>query len=460
MKVIKVGGGCLHGNTVVAGILDLMAVHGPGNVFVVSALNGVTDLLLKAQSRALADEDTIAATMAELRARHMDTAAALMPSSALADFEAPLEALCRKLERLFFGLSFTREATPRLRDAIAVFGERLSALLLAHILMARGLRAACHFPEDIGMVTDGRFGDATADIPATKEHFHTRLASLIKPDTVTFVPGFYGLGPDGEVTTFGRGGSDYSAAVVAVALGAEILEIWKETAGFMSADPRLIPEARLIPALSFDEAAELAYFGAKILHPRTVEPLRATAITIAVKNTLNPTGQGSVITSQNVQSASCVKSVAHNANIGVLKVQASGVGARPGILGNVAGLLGGRGINIRSVVTSQTCISLLLDQGDLEPAHDLLAEMRPGLCTRLEAIRDLAMVALVGHGMSERIGVAARCFTAVAEAGINIEMVAFGPSPAALYFLVRSVDLAPALRAVHATFFEGSGCPS
>jgi aspartate kinase len=368
--------------------------------------------------------------------------------------------LAQRLERLFFGLNFTREATPRLQDAIASFGERMSATVLAHALTAKDVQAHCLFPEEIGLVTDGRYGDASADMERTRKNFRTRLLTKPAPDTVIFVPGFYGCGPDNEITTFGRGGSDYSAAVVAAALEAETLEIWKDTAGFMSADPRLVPEARLIPCLSYDEAAELAYFGAKILHPRTVEPLRAANLSIAVKNTLHPEAEGSVIANRKTRSSSCVKSVAHNSDIGVLKVHASGVGARPGILGDVAGHLGNSGINIRSVVTSQTCISLLLDQKDLEPAVHLLEDIRPGRFSRLETIRDLALVALVGHGIKDEIGIAGRCFTAVARHNINIEMIAFGPSPVALYFLVHSEDLKRAVGAIHATFFVDGNRPS
>jgi aspartate kinase len=192
-----------------------------------------------------------------------------------------------KLERFYYGLNFTKEITPKMMDVISSFGERLSADLLSTALRARGLKATYRMPHKIGIVTDGKFGDATANLQKTSHNLRQHLLPLIKEGMIVFVPGFFGVSEKGEITTFGRGGTDYSAAVVAAALNAEVLEFWKDVPGYMSADPKFVPEARMIPFLSYDEAAELSYFGAKILHPRTVEPLRRLGLAIAVKNTMN-----------------------------------------------------------------------------------------------------------------------------------------------------------------------------
>jgi aspartate kinase len=276
----------------------------------------------------------------------------------------------------------------------------------------------------------------------------------MKRDVILFIPGFFGVSGDGEITTFGRGGSDYSAAVVAAAMQAEILEVWKDVDGYMSADPDFVPEAQLIPRLSYDEAAELSYFGAKILHPRTVEPLRRSRVDIAVKNTLNPDVAGSVITGRSRKSKNIIKSVAHDGDIGILKVHASGVGARLGILSLVAKQIAESGINIKSVVTSQTCISLLLALKDLEPGFRAMKLMHPKPYRRLEKIEDVALVSIVGGGLLQSKGIAAKCFSAVAECDVNVEMISFGPSPVALYFLVRNKDLHCAVNAIHNKFFS------
>jgi aspartate kinase len=239
---------------------------------------------------------------------------------------------------------------------------------------------------------------------------------------------------------------------------AETLEIWKDVDGFMSADPKFVPEAQLIPVLSYEEAAELSYFGAKILHPRTVEPLRRNKLHISIKNTMHPEGPGSLITARSPRPKKVIKSVTHDTDIGILKIHASGVGVRPGILAQVAGELTDSGINIKSVVTSQTCISLLLAHKDLEPGREVLNSLKPRSYRRLEKIDDVALVGIVGEGLAKRKGIAARCFAAVAACNVNVEMISFGPSRVALYFLVRTRDLHSAVNAIHSTFFSVPRC--
>ncbi|NTV59141.1 MAG: aspartate kinase, partial [Deltaproteobacteria bacterium] len=244
------------------------------------------------------------------------------------------------------------------------------------------------------------------------------------------------------------------AAVVAAALNAEVLEVWKDVPGYMSADPKFVPEAQMIPFLSYDEAAELSYFGAKILHPRTVEPLRRLGLAIAVKNTMNPGAPGSLITAKSAQSKIPIKSVAHDTDIAILKVHASGVGARPGVLARVSSTITGSGLNIKSVVTSQTCISFLLARKDVDKAYQAVQLLSPKPYRSLVKIQDVALVGIVGKGLLRRKGIAARCFTAVAERNVNVEMISFGPSEVAVYFLVRNKDLQKAVEAIHTSFFS------
>ncbi len=459
MKVIKIGGGCLKDSQTIAHIVDLMAIHGRGHVLVVSALNGITNSLIASMDKALTDEEAIPGLMDRLKTHHCLVARQILPDrKACNSYEHELDESLKRLERLFYGLNFTRANTPRLTDVISSFGERLSAQLLTAAIIGRGLAASYRLPHKIGLITDGKFGDATADLSRTSRNLRHHLSPLLGKDRLLFLPGFFGVSPDGDITTFGRGGSDYAAAVAAVALRAEVLEIWKDTEGFMSADPRLVPEAELIPLLSYEEAAELAYFGARILHPRTVEPVRRQKIPIIIKNTLAPEAPGSIIQARSPRSPGIIKSVAHDCDIGILKVHASGVGARPGILGQVSGAIAAAGINIKSVVTSQTCISLLLACRDLAPARETLKKMRPRPYRKIDALEDVALIGIVGDGIQHRPGIAARCFTAVADCRVNVEMISFGPSRAALYFLVKKKDLASGVNAIHSTFFSTPRC--
>ena len=459
MKVIKIGGGCLKDTKTIASIVDLIAIRGQGHVFVVSALIGITDFLIAGMATALADEAAIPDLIGHLKTHHRKVARSILRGqSAIKAYNRDIEKNLRRLERLLYGLNFTREKTPRLTDVISSYGERLSAQLLSAAINSRGIAADYRLPHKIGLITDGKFGDATADLKQTSRNFKYHLTPLIKEYNTLFIPGFFGVNLDGDITTFGRGGSDYAASVAAAALGAEVLEIWKDTEGFMSADPRLVPEAELIPVLSYEEAAELAYFGARILHPRTVEPARRQKIRITIKNTLAPDAPGSEIKARSPRGKELIKSVAHDCDIGILKVHASGVGARPGILGQVSSAIAAGGINIKSVVTSQTCISLLLACRDLAAAKETITRIRPRPYRKVDTLEDVALIGIVGDGIQNRPGIAARCFTAVADCGVNVEMISFGPSRAALYFLVKKKDLESGVNAIHSTFFSTPRC--
>ncbi|MBF0378825.1 MAG: aspartate kinase [Desulfamplus sp.] len=460
MKTIKIGGGCLKGHEVISNIVDLIVQRGRGNVFVLSALHGVTDKLLDGIERALKNEDEIPAIISGLKEEHYSLMRHLLKNDD--DFEKlhqELDKVFLKIERYYFGINFTREITPRMHDIIASYGERLSVILMAGVLKSRGENASYIMPQDAGVITDGRFGDATANMPLTSQNFEKNVLPLILPDNnskvsdkILFFPGFFGISESGEITTFGRGGSDYSAAVVAASLKADTLEIWKDTEGFMSADPHSISDAKLIPVLSYEEASELAYTGASILHPRTVEPVRKSGINITIKNTLNPDGVGSLITEFAVPADSVVKSISHTKDIGMIKIYASGVGLRRGILGKIATTISKAGINIRSVVTSHTCISLMFTRKDVDKAHAVLTSMKPKLYRESEQITDNALICVVGDGLHNHIGIAAKCFAAVSNAGVNIEMISYGPSKAALYFMVDEGDLDITLKSLHAHF--------
>jgi bifunctional aspartokinase / homoserine dehydrogenase 1 len=459
MKVVKIGGGCLKGIKNIQRIITLAAERCQGDCLVVSALNGITDRLIAGMDKALAAEDNIPKIINQLASVHLKIARDLMPGgNDFEHFNKELKVGLKNLERLYYGLNFTREITPRMRDIISSFGERFSAQLLTALLGNKKLKATTCMPHQIGLVTDGRYGDATADMTLVTKNLHPHIGPAIKNKGIVVIPGFYGISKQGEITTFGRGGSDYSAAVIAAALGAQTLEIWKDVDGFMSADPRMVPEAELIPRLSYAEAAELSYFGARILHPRTVEPVRKKKIPIVIKNTLAPDNPGSLINSKSPRHRTVIKSVAHDTDIGILKVHASAVGARPGILARVAGQITENGINIKSVVTSQTCISLLFAKEDLEKARLALKELKPRPYRRIEKLEHVALLGIVGEGLLKKKGIAARCFTAVAGCNVNVEMISFGPSKAALYFLVKMTDLPKAITAIHSTFFSDPRC--
>jgi len=457
MKVIKLGGGSLQEREQIQEIIHIIVERGRGNVVVLSGLGGVTDCLSAGIERALSDEKNIAEVIEELQSMHVPLVDFLIPTRAIRGHTAAaLEDLFCRLERLYFGLTFTREVTSRLKDMILTFGERLSVTLMAGTLKSQGIDALPCMADEIGIISDGQYGNATALMAPTRMNLRKKLTPLLKRDRIILVTGYYGVNSHGCVTTFGRGGSDYSAAVIAAATGAQRLEVWKNVDGFMSADPAFVPTADMIPALSYEEAAELSYFGAKILHPNTVDPLKKPGIPLVIKNTFHPDREGTIVTGKANRTEGVVKSIAHNTDVGVLKVHASGLGAKPGVLGTIATHLSEKGVNIKSVITSQTCISLLLGRADSKKGYQEIKRIRPRPYGRLEEIDDMALIGIVGKGIAEKRGIAARVFTAVADSGVNIEMISMGPSKAAYYFMVKERDLKSTVRAVHDSLFGPS----
>ncbi|MCK5311534.1 MAG: aspartate kinase, partial [Desulfobacteraceae bacterium] len=448
MKVIKIGGGCFKNEKAALEIIELIFKKGKGNIFVLSAFSGVTDILLSGITKALNDENKISHIINQLkRIHHSYIDHLISDKTENKKQKQQIAHIFKKLERFYFGINFTREATPRMRDIIACYGERLSSLIVASALLSRGINSNCIMPHKIGIITDGKFSYASAIISKTSKNLTSFFKKHWAKDKMFFIPGFYGVSETNEITTFGRGGSDYSAAVVAAAIKADILEIWKDTEGFMTADPDNIKNPKLIPKLSYVEAAELAYTGAGILHPRTVEPVKKAKINIAIKNTYNPDAPGSLITNRGFSSNSIIKSVSYTKNIAVLRIHASGVGARPGILSQITEKLFANGVNIKSVITSQTCISLLLSENDIDKSQNIIQAIKPKPYRRSEKSIDVALISIVGDGILRHKGIAAKCFTATYDVDVNIQMISFGTSDAALYFIVDENDLDKTIKA-------------
>jgi aspartate kinase len=455
MKVIKIGGGCFKNEKATFDIINLINEKGKGHIFVLSAFSGVTDLLLSGITDALKDDERILDNIQHLVKIHYSYIDYLITDKKDQKKQKKnIDLIFNKLEKYYFGINFTREATPRMRDIIVSYGERLSSIIVTSALISRKVIASCLMPHKIGIITDGKFSYSSALISKTSKNLLSYFRQHYSKDKMFFIPGFFGISESNEITTFGRGGSDYSAAVVAAAVKADILEIWKDTEGFMTADPDNIKNPKLIPRLSYVEAAELAYTGAGILHPRTVEPVKKAKIDIAIKNTYNPDAPGSLITKKGITSDSIIKSVSYTKNIAILKIHASGIGARPGILSLITEKLYSNGVNIKSVITSQTCISLLVSKNDIDKSQSIIKTIKPKPYIRSEKSRDVALISIVGEGILRHKGIAAKCFTATYDAGVNIQMISFGTSNAALYFLVAESDLDKTIKSLHSIFFE------
>lgn len=459
MKVMKFGGACLKDKGTFQRVAKIIFAETGKKVIVTSAIYGVTDLIGSMLLSPIKEKERIDGFMKELKRRHEELAMKTIESKKiLGETLEKLNEKCQKLERLLFGVAYTEELTDKTTDLIMSFGERLSVYLVEGIMREKGLKAMALEADHLGLVTDGVFGNATANLPYVEDNFGTSVQPLIDEGYVPVITGFFGCDEKGRCTTFGRNGTDYSAAVVANVLNAEVLEIWKEVDGFMTADPKIVRNARRIESLSYEEAAELSYFGAKALHPRTVEPVRLKKIPIVVRNVFYPERKGTRI----VESCSAineknsgVKSVSCMTNLAAIRVYGSGAGYKPGTLSDIIGCLGKDKINIHSATTSQTCISLLIDEKDVERGVKALEKIKGGIIEKVDTHRDSALICVVGEDLGHTKGLAARVFSSVATAGVNVEWISARASMVAYHFMVSRKDLNRAVRAIHQEFFEG-----
>jgi aspartate kinase len=454
MKVMKFGGSCLRQAKDFKKVTEIIREEKRPRIIVVSAIHGTTALIDDHLRSGATEEARIPELLEELKDLHSKVIIeAVEDDDEKGKLITSVERRTKKLERVLYGVCYTEELTGRTKDLILSFGERLSAPILAACLRDKGLTALAFDTDRTGLITDSEFGNATAHLPSVQSEFSKTMLPKIMDGVIPVLTGYFGSDPEGRVTTFGKGGSDYSAAVVAYAVDAEVLEIWKDVAGFMSADPKMVAGARTIERLSYLEAAELAYFGAKVLHPRSVEPVMGKRIPIQVKSMERPLDPGTLILGKGYETSQAIKSVAYSTDVAVLKVHGAGVGHKPGVLNDITGTVGEEGVNIRSVITSQTCISLLLDKEDIDRVYRALEKRGLPVVDMLEPVKDIALVGIVGEGIVSTKGLAARAFSAVASSGVNVEMISAGASTVAYYFIVKEKDLGRTVKAVHSEFF-------
>jgi aspartokinase/homoserine dehydrogenase 1 len=450
MRVLKFGGSSLKTAPSMLEVGQIIIADKERKVVVVSAVSGVTESLLQFIAEPHKEDDVIA-FMKKMRDLHVQILEGAVQNEKIREGSiARLDKKLERLERMLYGITYLEEITPKTRDFVQCYGERLSVILVAAMLRDLGVKAVPCDADDLGIMTDGTFGAATADLDATRWSIVPKVQEMFYNGEMPIVTGFFGVGPDGAVTVFGRNGSDYSAAAIANALDANVLEIWKDVDGFMSVDPKIVPQAVPIKVLSYDEAAELAYFGAKILHPMTVEPARAKSIVIRVKNVFNPEAEGTTIQQNSDEQRESIKSISCMKNLAIIKVFGEGAGYRTGVQ-----RLSDSNVNIYSAVTSQTCIALLIDKKDLPLAKKILSEIHEGFISRVESSDDLALLCIVGEGLGYSKGIASRVFNAVARENVSVGLISAGASLVAYHFTVERKDLEKVTRAVHQEFF---GC--
>ncbi|MBZ9751122.1 aspartate kinase [Deinococcus sp. HMF7604] len=425
-------------------------------VVVVSAMAGVTNSLLKladaAQSGDIASAND---EIALLRTRHFAAAqelGAAPDSSAVREIREMHETL----RQAIYGVYLLRELTPRSRDLIVAFGERLSAPLMSLALEQGGLRAHHLTGGEAGILTDSHFGNAKP-LPSTYERVKDRLSGLLAAGVTPVVAGFMGETDKGAMTTLGRGGTDFSATIVGKALGADEVWAWKDVDGVMSADPRVVKDARNIEVLSYGEVMELAYFGAKVLHPLAVTPLQDSGIPLRVKSAADPDFPGTLVQAQpRDEEGHPVKAVTAIRNVSIVNVSGAGVLGIPEVIASVFDAIARENVTLLMVSQSSSMsnVSLAVQTADAERT---LAALRAGVSLELhvEEQPGVAVLAIVGSGMRGQKGVSARMFTALAAQDVNILMISQGSSELNVSVAVEAGHVDTATLAVHHAFGLG-----
>ncbi|MCT4588584.1 MAG: aspartate kinase [Carboxylicivirga sp.] len=452
--VAKFGGSNLKKKEDIQKLVRVIKTYDRPMVIVVSAFYGITNHLIQSMDDVKKDESNIEKLVRFLR--ELKEEAILESFSDKAWQEKTLNAVqsrIKELGRYLTGIHYIGDVPEFVEDVILSYGERLSSLVLTHILQSNGIDAEEALPEQMPLVTDGEFGNATVNFDVSTANVQKRLSE----NKIYVVPGFYGVSEQGKVTLLGRGGSDYSAAAIARCLDAESLDVWKDVNGFMSADPKLVESPKRITHLSYTEAAELSYFGASILHPRTVEPLKEVGIPIHIGNIDAFDGSvepRTIVHGTEVVTDCIIKSVTYSDDFGILKLRGAGVGLKKGVLAKVAVALDRAGINIKSVITSQIVINLMLSAKDIKRAYKVVEDLELSAITELIATEQVSTIAVVGEGLLDRPGVAGRLFMSLAKKEINVQMIVSGASAVATYFMVAKDDRDAAIEAIHNEFFS------
>jgi len=424
-----------------------------GVAAVVSALDGMTEELLGlADDAGAADAPAVEARLGKIRRRHEEVARGLGEPGLLAT-------LLDGLERLALGISAVGECTPRSRDAVVSHGERLSALLFRKALELEGARARAYTGQEAGLVTDERFGEAEPLMDLSLRRIGETLRGPLEAGEIPVVTGFIAATERGVATTIGRGGSDYTATIAGAAVRADEVWLWSDVEGLMSADPRIVPGAHRLDRISFAEALEMGMFGAKSMHPRALEPAAEHRLPVRMKNTFNPSGEGTLITDEGPPSREIVRSVLLVKDAGLITVTGAAMMGHPGTAARIFKTLGDEGINIRMIIqsVSEAGISFATSGPQLDRARAALeaSVLRTGEARRLQVEERVGIVAVVGSNMRGVPGVASRVFAAVARKGVNVIAIAQGSSELSISFVVKGEAGAEAVRALHDEFLPG-----
>ena len=452
MIVMKFGGTSVGSAERMEEVVELVAASAAKNgpaVVVLSAMSGITNLLIAGAEQALARNfDAAAATVATIKQKHLGAIDALFGADT--EVAAALsQGVAERLDDLLIlyrGIGYLGELSKRSLDAVSGMGELLSSSIVAALAAKRKL-PSCWLDARTMLLTDEEFGRAAPLWEKLLEPVRSQMSARLNSGETIFTQGFIGSTASGISTTLGRGGSDYSASIFGVALDASEIQIWTDVDGMMSADPRVVPEAKLLPEVSFQEASELAYFGAKVLHPMTIRPAVEKQIPVRVLNTMNPSNVGTLIKAH-VESNDLIRAVAAKKKITAVYLSSANMRMSHGYLAKVFEIFDRYKIPVDLISTSEVSIALTIDTD--ERLDELQAELARH--AEVQILKNVAIVSVVGRQFRVQSGIAGRVFKALSD--INIMMISGGASDINLSFVVSGADADKAVQQLHREFFS------
>ena len=453
MKVLKFGGTSVESAENIEKVKKILMGQDNDVIVVVSALGGITDKILSAAKMAAIGTGYFQAELTEISTRHFEVIEQLFTGKKQAEVKEKVQLLIEELERIVHGVSLIGELTPKTLDKIIGFGERLSSLIISEFIPS-----SKWFDSSKLIRTNSDFGKAIVNFEKTNKLIRKAFDSF---SGIAIVPGFISGNEAGEYTTLGRGGSDYTGAIMAAALDVSSLEIWTDVNGFMTADPRVISKAYTIKTLSYSEAMELSYFGAKVIYPPTILPVYKKGIPVRIKNTLNPEAEGTLITDSKLNGKDLpIKGISSISNITLITIQGLGMVGVTGISARLFGALARQNINVIliSQASSENSISFAIDSSSSSKAEAAIRqeferEIQLDQINKITIEENLAIVAIVGENMKHATGVAGKLFNTIGRNGINIIAIAQGASELNISWVVKISDLRKTLNVVHESFF-------
>ncbi len=459
MKVLKFGGTSVADAQNIAFVKDIVSKNKTDKtVVVVSAFGGVTDVLLHTAELASNQDSAYKVSLKELEDRHLTTVKALIPIIAQSKVLSKVKSDSNTLETLLEGAFLIGEITPQLSDKIVSYGELLSAYIISEYFKQQGLDAVYANTRDL-IKTNNVNGKAAVNFETTYSNCKAFINNT--SNQVIVAPGFIASSENGNPTTLGRGGSDYTAAIFAAAIDAEVLEIWTDVSGMFTANPKLVEQAKAIAHISYEEAMELSHFGAKVLYPPTIQPVLAKGISIVIKNTFKPEDAGTLITKNKNAQGKTVRGISHIENIALLSLEGPGMVGIPGISKRFFEVISQSEISVVLITqaSSEHSICVGISENDVDKAVQIVNtafeyEIERGKIKPVIAEKSLAIIALVGDNMKSHQGLSGKMFSTLGRNNVNIRVIAQGASERNISAVINADDVKKALNALHEEFFE------